>query len=561
MLALAPASSPGGAADGGPPLTQRPSSLLRRCLLAQWRTLAAAVTAAVVRQVALLAIPWCVQRAVDDGIARSDAGVTLSWALVILAVAAAQWAGLIGWQWWANLADARVGVSLRHRLVRHVAALGDDDLVGQGGRGDLALRVTRDVDLVRIWVHGLTTWAVIATTFAVVLPALAALEPALLYVTLAMLPPLVLVNLVFPRRFEPALAELSDAHASRADAVADLLTVGGALRGLGGADVLLGRHHTRSARVAEATMRAARISATWSALGPMIPRLAVVAGIGFGGLAVLSGDLTIGGLVAFTSWMVTLTLAVGVAVERFADRGQAVVAARRIGEILALRPALADRPDPVPLPARGALTCEDVTFTRGGRRVLGPLSLSVRPGELLAVTGPSGSGKSTLLRLLCRRADPSAGTVSYGGLDLRAADPDEVARRLVLVSQRPVLVSGTVADNLCLGRDLGDADLRAACHTAAIDLPLDAEVGERGGALSGGQVKRLALARALLGRPAVLLLDDVTSALDETTEAHVLDRLRRWSPETAVVFVTHRAAVADAADRVLDLTGAEVSHG
>ncbi|MFF4986985.1 ABC transporter ATP-binding protein [Streptosporangium saharense] len=541
--------------------SRRPASLLRQCMMAQWRTLVAAVTASVVRQVALLAIPWCVQRAVDDGIARSDLRVTIFWALAVLVVAAIQWAGLVGWQWWANMADARVGVGLRHRLVRHVATLGDDDQAGQGGRGDLAMRVTRDVDLVRIWVHGLTTWAVIATTFVVVLPALASLEPVLLYVTLAMIPPLVLVNVVFPRRFEPALAELSDAHSSRADAVADLLTVGGALRGLGGADVLLGRHHTHSARVTEATMRAARISATWSALGPMIPRLAVVAGIAFGGMAVLSGDLTVGGLVAFVSWMVTLTLAVSVAVERFADRGQAVVAARRIAEVLALRPALDQPDDPLPLPENATLTCEDVTFDRDGRRVFGPLSLSVRPGELLAVTGPSGSGKSTLLRLLCRRADPSEGTVSYGGVDLRAADQDEVARSLVLVSQRPVLVSGTVADNLRLGRDLDDDDLRAACHTAAIDLPLDAEVGERGGALSGGQVKRLALARALLGRPAVLLLDDVTSALDETTEAHVLDRLRRWSPRTAVVFVTHRAAVADAADRVLDLTGAEVSHG
>ncbi|MFI7532459.1 ABC transporter ATP-binding protein [Streptosporangium sp. NPDC049376] len=547
--------------DPSSPRPPRPSSLLRQCLLAQRRTLAAAVVSAVVRQVALLAIPWCVQRAVDDGISRSDVGTTITWALAVLAAAAVQWAGLAGWQWWANLADARAGVTLRHRLVRHVAALGDDDLAGRGGRGDLAMSVTRDVDLVRIWVHGLTTWAVIATTFAVVLPALATLEPVLLYVTLAMIPPLILVNVVFSRRFEPALAELSDAHAARADAVADLLTVGGALRGLGGADVLLGRHRAHSARVTETTMRAARISATWSALGPMIPRLAVVAGIGFGGMAVLAGDLTVGGLVAFTTWMVTLTLAVGVAVERFADRGQAVVAARRIAEVLALRPAL-DRPaDPLPLPADAVLACEDVTVVRDGRRVLGPLSLSVKPGELLAVTGPSGSGKSTLLRLLCRRADPSEGTVSYGGLDLRAADPDEVAASLVLVSQRPVLVSGTVADNLRLGRDLDEDDLRAACHTAAIDLPLDAEVGERGGALSGGQVKRLALARALLGRPAVLLLDDVTSALDETTEAHVLDRLRRWSPRTAVVFVTHRAAVADAADRVLDLTGAEVSHG
>ncbi|GAA1009556.1 ABC transporter ATP-binding protein [Acrocarpospora pleiomorpha] len=519
-------------------------ALLRGCLSAQRRVLAAAVASAVFRQVALLAIPWCVQRAVDDGITRGDAAATAGWALAVLVVSVAEWVGLLGWQWWANEADARTGVALRARLLRHVATLDDS-----GGRGDLAMRAGRDVDQVRAWVHGLTTWAVIGTTFVVVLPVLATLEPVLLVITLLMLPLLVAVNVIFPRRFEPALESLAEAHGARADAVSDLLSAV-PLRGLGGLDVLTRRHHTHSAAVLLRTRRAARISAAWAASGPLVPRLAVVAGLGFGGLAVLSGDLTLGGLVAFTSWMTTVTLAVGVGVERYAERGQASVAARRIAEVLALRPAVADPAKPVALPVRG-----DLTF-RGEEP-----ELTVPPGELVAVTGPTGSGKTRLLRLLGRRADPDGGTVAYGGLDLRQAALGEVARRIVLVSQRPVLVSGTIADNLRLGRDLTDDELRAACAAAAIDLPLDTEVGERGGALSGGQVQRLAVARALLGRPAVLLLDDVTSALDVATERRLLDGVRRWSPGTAVVFVTHRAAVVEAADRVLDLGSVEVPSG
>ncbi|WP_199565568.1 ATP-binding cassette domain-containing protein [Spongiactinospora rosea] len=537
-----------------------PRDLLRRCLRLRWRPLAAGSATALVRQVALLSLPLCAQRAIDDGITRGDLGVTAWWAVAVVAVSAVQWAGLAGWQWWANTADAQAGAYLRTRLAERLAGLGDGDV--PGGRGDLALRATRDVDLVRIWVHGLPTWVVIATTFAFVLPALAALAPLLLWVTLACLPPLVLVNVWFPRRFEPALDALSVAHAARADAVADLLAAASSVRGLGGGQVLVRRHHAASAAVAAATMRAARVSAAWSAAGPLIPRLAIVAGVGFGGTAVLNGDLTVGGLVAFTSWMVTVTIAVRVAVDRFADRGQARVAARRIAEILAARPALPDPPDPVPLPERGTLEFDGVLALPDGRPG-GRVSVEVRPGEIVAVTGPTGSGKSVLLRLLARRTTACSGAVRYGGVELTAAGAEECARRLVLVPQRPVLVSGTIGDNLRLGRDLADAELTRACHAAAVDLPLDAEAGERGGALSGGQVQRLALARALLARPSVLLLDDVTSALDPLIERRLLAGLRAWSPGMTIVFATHREAVAAAADRVLDLTGSreEVRHG
>ncbi|SDI07922.1 ATP-binding cassette, subfamily B [Sinosporangium album] len=542
-------------------MSLRSTSLLRWALRSQAGALAASSGASVVRQVMLLAVPYFVQRAIDDGIRTGDLGTAGLWALAVAVAAAVHCAGLVGWAWWANLADARVGVALRGRLAVHVAALDDGDLNdGDLGRGDLAMRVTRDVDQVRVWVHGLPTWAVIGTTFAVTLPAITALDPVLLYATLAMIPPLVLVNVYYPPRFGRALDTLSDAHADRADAVADLLSASAAVRGLGGEGRLVERHHERSAAVFGATVAAARISATWAALGPMVPRLAVAAGIGFGGFAVLDGTMTVGGLVAFTSWMITITLAVRVSVDRLIDRKQAVVAAGRLTEVLALRPRMPDPDHPAPLPASGELTASGLVAVKGGR-VIGPLDLTVRPGELVVLTGPVGSGKSTMLRLLGRREAPQTGSVAYGGVDLTAASSADTAATLVLVPQRPVLVSGTIADNLKLGRDLDQQELLAACRAAALDLPLDTEAGERGGALSGGQVQRLAVARALLGRPPVLLLDDITSALDTDTEARLLAGLRTWAPHTAIVIASHRPAVVEAADRVIDLALAEVAHG
>ncbi|KDN87613.1 ABC transporter [Kitasatospora cheerisanensis KCTC 2395] len=540
---------------------RRARALLRGSLRPHRATVAAAMAAAAIRQLALLAVPWCVQQALDQGLQKHDGRALAVWAAATGAAALVQFAGLYGWQYWAGYADAKVGADLRGRLLRHLSGL-DRAALAARGHGDLAMRATRDTDLVREWVHGLAVWVVLGTTFLTVLPAIGALSGRLLLVTLATLPFLVWVNLSYPRRFAVASAELATAHGRRADAVADLLQLGTGLRGTGGHRPLVDRHHAASAEVTGRTVTAARIEAGWAAVAPLVPRLAVAAGVGLGGLAVLDGQLTVGGLVAFTSWMAIVTLATRVLVDRLLERGQADVAAARIDEALSILPTVADPADGVALPASGVLSFAAVTAARDGRTVLGPVELAAAPGEFLAVHGATGAGKSTLLRLGVRLDDPDTGAVRYGGTDLRAARLDSVRERIAHVAQRPVLLSGTVADNLRLGRELSDAELERACRTAGLHEQLLAmpdgyatELGESGTALSGGQVQRLALARALLGDPAVLLLDDATSALDTGTEAVILERLRAWSAgRRTLVFATHRTAVLEAADRTVELT-------
>ncbi|MEV4615233.1 ABC transporter ATP-binding protein [Kitasatospora sp. NPDC049258] len=544
-----------------PERRRRARALLRGSLRPHRATVAAAMVAAAIRQIALLAVPWCVQKALDDGLAPHDDRALLLWSGATAAAALIQFAGLYGWQYWAGYADAKVGADLRSRLLRHLCGL-DRAALASRGHGDLAMRATRDTDLVREWVHGLAIWVVLGTTFVVVLPAMAALHPSLLLVTLATLPFLVWVNLHFPKRFAAASGELARVHGERADAVADLLQVGTGLRGTGGHRPLVERHHTVSAEVTGRTVIAARIEASWAAVAPFVPRLAVAAGVGIGGLVVLDGRLKLGALVAYTSWMAIVTLATRVLVDRLLERGQADVAAARIDEALSILPVVTE-PDPAdarPLPATGTLTLQGVSAVRDGRTVLAPIDLEVGHGEFVAVLGATGSGKSTLLRLPVRLDDPATGTVRYGGTDLRTVALDEVRTRIAYVAQRPVLLSGTVADNLRLGRDLDDEQLYEACRTAGIHDQLGAmpdgyatELGEGGTALSGGQVQRLAIARALLGDPQVLLLDDSTSALDTATERLVLERLRAWADGRTVVFATHRTAVLETADRVVRL--------
>lgn len=541
------------------PTTRDGLRLLTGCLRSGGGLLAFAVLGGLAYQLALIALPWFIERAVDQGIVGKDSGALWKWALIVVAVSLVATGAEMVLGWFSTLAGTIQGNRLYIALADRVSGL-DSRTLERFGEGDLGMRGTRDVDLVRIWLMGFASFVTGVIGFVVMIAAIVRLDPLLAVVCLLCVPPLVWINTYwFPKRFGAANTKLSAAHGRRADAVEELLSASAAVRGLGGEPALVRRHDARSAEVTEYTLLTARISANWAALSPFVPALAIGAGLGFGGLAVLRGTMSVGGIVAFTSWMSMLVLWVGVLTMRVSQLSQATTAARRLQEVLL--PGRGESPAGLrQLPERGELRAEKLELARGGRTVLAPVDLLARPGELVAVTGPMASGKTSLLRLLAHLAEPSGGTVSFGDVPLAEAEPEAVHARIGFVPQRPVTLSGTLADNLRLGADFDDAELLAACRVAALDGfveaaadGLDTEVGERGSTLSGGQLQRLALARAVLRRPAVLLLDDVTSAVDAETERLLLDRLRDWAGDTAVVCATHRPTLLAAADRVVTL--------
>ncbi|MFI7892150.1 ABC transporter ATP-binding protein [Streptomyces sp. CACIS-1.16CA] len=547
------------------PTTRDGLRLLAGCLRDRPALAVLAVLGGLVYQLALIALPWCIERAVDQGIVQDDHSALLRWALIIVGagILAALAEMVLGW--YSTLLATTQGNRLYIALADRVSHL-DARAVARYGEGDLGMRGTRDVDLVRNWLSGVASFLTGVTGFVVMIVAIMRLDPLLALICLLCVPPLVWINTYwFPKRFGAANTVLSAAHGSRADAVEELLSASAAVRGLGGEPALVRRHHERSATVTEHTLTTGRVSAGWAALSPFVPALAIGAGLGLGGVAVLRDTMSVGGIVAFTSWMSMLVLWVGVITLRISQLSQATTAARRLQDVLLPHPT--DRaPGTAPLPANGDLTAEGVGHSADGRRILAPVDLTVRPGELVAVTGPTGSGKTTLLRILAGLQPPGTGTVRFGGRPLAEAGTADVHARLGYVPQRPVTISGTLADNLRLGSAHTDDELRAACRTAALDDYLDAApdgldtlVGERGSTLSGGQLQRLALARAVLRRPPVLLLDDITSAIDTTTERTLLERLRAWPGETAIVCATHRGSFLDAADRTLTLAPAEAA--
>ncbi|WP_406402794.1 ABC transporter ATP-binding protein [Streptomyces uncialis] len=563
-----PDSGPDSGPDPGPgpdpgsgPTAKDGRRLLGACLRSGAGLLTSAVLSGLLYQLALIALPWFIERAVDRGVVGGDEDALWNWALLILTAGLVAAGAEMTVGWFSTLVGTLQGNRLQLALADRVARL-DSRSLGRFGEGDLGMRGTRDVDLVRTWLMGVPSFVTGAVGFAVMIAAIVRLDPLLAVVGLACVPPLVWINTYwFPRRFGRANTALSTAHADRADAVEDLLSASAAVRGIGGEPALVRRHAARSADVTEHTLAAARISADWAALSPFVPALAIGAGLGLGGLAVLRGDMSVGGIVAFTSWMSMLVLWVGVLTMRLSQLSQAVTAARRLQEVLL--PGPGERPAERPardLPVDGLLEAESVSVTVGGRTALAPVTLTAAPGTLTAVTGPMASGKTVLLRVLARLVDPGDGEVRFGGVPLRDADPLHVHTRIGFVPQRSGTISGTLADNLRLGGTFSDDELRDACRVAALDGYLDSlpdglgtEVAERGSTLSGGQLQRLALARAVLRRPAVLLLDDITSAVDTATERIIVARLRAWAEGTAVVWATHRPAPLAAADQVVTL--------
>ncbi len=454
----------------------------------------------------------------------------------------------------------RMVARVRAQVLERLVPLAPAALTGVRG-GALLSRVRADVDELQGVVVRLAApsgVAVLAGGTAVLLTALVSPPTAAVLAVL-----LLVLGAVVPAAAARAGRRAAVAAArADADVAADTLDLvrglADSLSGDGGATALraLDGHLDRQ----EAAQRAsARLTAVTTACREGVPSLGVVAALWLVGWDVATGDTDPLLLAASALGVLGAFEAVGGMGAAWSVAGGIRAAAGRVHDLGAQRPAVTDPADPLPLPAGSALRFDDVTLTYPDATApaLTGFDLTVPDGAKVALTGGSGAGKSSVLALALRARDPDAGRVTLGGTDLRRLPLDGVRSRLAWSAQAPQVLGGTLAGNLRLGRDdATDEELLAVLAAVGLDdvaaaLGLDGWVGEGGERLSAGERARLGLARALLSRADVLLLDEPTAHLDAALAARVLDLLA--ADPRAVLLVTHDAAALDGRWRVVDL--------
>lgn len=308
-------------------------------------------------------------------------------------------------------------------------------------------------------------------------------------------------------------------------------------------------------------MRAAKLTARFQPVLSQLPKVALVVTIIAGGMLAIRGQITIGEFVAFTAYLTSMTSMMSMLTNQYVRLQMGMSSFDRLDDVLKLAPAAETAAAPT---AGTGLRFDNVHFSTGGNPVLNGFSLAVRPGETVALVGPPGAGKTMGVQLAGGFYQPDSGSVKL--LD-GSASPAALRHKVLCVFDEAFLFSSSVRDNIAMGSHLPpdelDAAVREAARLACADefierLPdgYDTEVGERGLTLSGGQRQRIALARALMAKPEVLVLDDATSAIDAVTESRILGNLREELTDVAVLTVAHRQSTVDHADQV-----AVVDHG
>ncbi|MFE2226160.1 ABC transporter ATP-binding protein [Streptomyces kronopolitis] len=557
---------------------------LRRLLHGFGRPLGCALALVAVDAVAGLLLPVLIRQGIDEGVRRGALIGVWTAAGVALLVVLAQWAAQIGGNRMTGRTGERVLYSLRLKIFAQLQRLGLD-YYERELTGKIMTRMTTDVDALSTFLQtGLVTALVSVLTFFGILVALLAIDVQLALVVFATLPPLIIGTYFFRKQsvkaYELARERISVVNGDLQESVAGLRIVQAFRREHSGQE----RFAARSDAYRRARVRGQFLISVYFPFVQLLSSVAAALVLIVGADRVGSHTLTAGALVAYLLYIDLFFAPVQQLSQVFDGYQQASVSLGRIQELLRepTTTPVAERPREVPA-LRGDITFDDVHFHYGGgdAPALAGVDLTIPAGQTVAFVGETGAGKSTLVKLVARFYDPSGGAVRIDGTDLRELDLTGYRRRLGVVPQESYLFAGTVRDAIAYGRpDATDAQVEAAARAvgahdmiATLDGGYLHEVAERGRNLSAGQRQLLALARAELVDPDVLLLDEATAALDLATEAVVnqaTDRLRTLDPARAdagpaprrrtTLIVAHRLTTAARADRVVVLDRGRIAE-
>ena len=513
-----------------------------------------------------VAVPQLTRLAIDKGIEKD--GSLIFWTMLILAAATVAGFFAACRRYFAFRESRLTETYLRERLFAQIQGLhvGFHD---KAQTGQLMSRSSSDLQQVQGFVVNIPIFVSQITMVLGVVVILFFSDPILAAVSLAPLPFINVSARRFSNKIHPAVLAVQQEQAQLANVVEETVSGVRVIKGFGAEGVQQAKLQTEADDIRRESMKAAYIRSRFLPAIDLLPSLGLVAVLGLGGHRVITGDMTLGGLVAFNTYLtmriwpmrnIGMTIAFG---------QRAASALLRVNEILSEEPAIKDPAKPRQLPKAGlaqptgALRFNNVRFGydigHTDVRVLEGLTLDVQPGESVAIVGATGSGKSTITRLLLRFYDPQTGSIELDGIDLRELRLSELRRSVGVVFEDTLLFHDTVSSNIAFAKPGIDSDVvvRAAklagAHEFIMQLPekYDTVLGERGFSLSGGQRQRIAIARAIVADPRVLVLDDATSAVDPTKEHEIRDALATVMRGRTTLVIAHRPATIELADRAV----------
>jgi len=544
---------------------------LARMLRPQRGAVLVATGLLVVQTAALLAGPLIVRWGVDAGLVGRDGRVVNIAAIAYLVVALAGAGFGRAVIWTVSRTGEEFLRGLRTRVFRHLTGL-DLGFFEREKTGRLVARMTSDIDALQELVsQGLVMFVQNVLIFVGTLVVITLLSWELTLCTIIVVPPLVVASIWFRNRSNSAYLNVRDSISSNLSTLQEGLEGVRVVQAYGREGGFIERFEETNEAQYEANIETVRIATRYFPVVEFTGVLGIAVVVGAGGVLVNNGSLEVGTVLAFVLYLSNLFEPIQQLSQLYNTLQSAGAALSKIFGLLDTPNSVPERPGAVDLPPIGALEVMGVRFAYGGgppdtdgvEHPLGPtvlddVSITVAPGERVALVGPTGAGKSTLAKLMARFYDPLAGDVAFGGVSLRDATRTSLRERIVVVPQEGFLFAGTLRDNIRVGDpDADDARIDAAVdalglreHFESLPEGLDTEVRERGSRLSAGEKQLVSLARAALADPTVLVLDEATSNLDPGTELEVERALEALTEGRTVIVVAHRLSTAARCDRV-----------
>ncbi|BAV42761.1 ABC transporter ATP-binding protein [Mycobacterium ulcerans] len=536
-------------------------ALLRQYIRPYRRLVAALMALQLISTLASLYLPTVNAAIIDDGVARGDTNTIIRLGVVMLGVTGLQVLCAVGAVYFGARTGTGFGRDLRAAMFEHVITFSERE-TARFGASTLLARSTNDVRQIVFLVQTTATMLVAAPIMSIggIIMAVHQ-EAALTWLLLVSVPILALANYWIMTHMLPLFRSMQALIDGINRVLRDQLSGVRVVRAFTREPFERDRFAQANTALASTALRAGNWQALMLPVTTLTINVSSVAVIWFGGLLIDQGRMQVGSLSAFLSYFAQILMAVLMATMTLVVLPRAAVCAERITEVLST-PAALNNPQHPRFPAAGitgAVRLENITFSYPGADcpVLQDISLSAPPGATTAIVGSTGSGKSTLISLICRLYDVTGGTVLLDGIDVRNYQTERLWAAIGLVPQRGYLFSGTVADNLRYGKsDATDEEMWEALRVAAAEEfvrahGLQMRVAQGGINFSGGQRQRLAIARAIIGRPAVYLFDDAFSALDVHTDARVRASLRELATKSAIIIGTQRVSTAAQADQVI----------